>query len=401
MKKLLRNFFTSFVVDCFKIQDKVTSFVSYLLIKAKGSDFKSRTKNRTSIENFRTCLEKNIHKRIAIFVAYHEPDNLSQSNINYLKILKRNSFEIMYVHNGLLSKRVKEKLNKFGCYVICRDNIGTDFGAYKDVLALINYYKLSINLDWILLCNDSNFCIGGVNSEIFINKFEESLNNKKIDFISLCVNYELEVHHQSYFLCLSKVVFLDKRFANFWNTYKPISNRVHAINKGERKLTSEVLRFFKKKVIFNSYNLYENVYPYPEKYNIFSNNLPKNSFRLRKYLNSDCKDIYEIQLRIKTIVNFLEDFNPTHTFGLLNVVFLESPFFKKSLVSTGAFSFIQIHEILRNEKLDIDKKLLLEVMEYLINSGTNSSYWHSLKLAAKKGIHPNGTYFDLNKRFLL
>ena len=114
-----------------------------------------------------------------------------------------------------------------------------------------------------------------------------------------------------------------------------------------------------------------------------------------------CKDIYEIHLRIKTIVNFLEDFNPTHTFGLLNVVFLESPFFKKSLVSTGAFSFIQIHEILRNEKLDIDKKLLLEVMEYLINSGTNNSYWHSLKLAAKKGIHPDGTYFDLNKRFLL
>ena len=35
-----------------------------------------------------------------------------------------------------------KELNDRGCYVICRKNIGQDFGAWKDCFALINYYKL-------------------------------------------------------------------------------------------------------------------------------------------------------------------------------------------------------------------------------------------------------------------
>ena len=236
---------------------------------------------------------------MAIFVAFHDPKKISESNLNYLKILKRSAFEIIYVHNGPLTNDAKISLENFGCHVICRENIGQDFGAWKDIISLINHSGLDKKLDWILLCNDSNFCLGGKNSELFINKFSEILNDKEIDFVSLNINYECSIHHQSYFLCLSKKVLKSYKFKKFWDQYMPISNRFHAIRNGEIKFSKDVLSFFRHKVIYTSHELYHEIILNRNEHNKISQNLPKNSHKLKSYVNLDQKQINQFDSKIE------------------------------------------------------------------------------------------------------
>ena len=143
-----------------------------------------------------------------------------------------------------------------------RENIGQDFGAWKDSFELIKFYKLNIDLDWLLFCNDSNFCLGGDNSDKFISKLSSKLEKiNEIDFISLNCNYERRLHYQSYFLCFSKVVFQNKKFQKFWKRYLPISHRFHAIENGEKKLSSKVLSSFRPSVIFTSHHYRTMIFP--------------------------------------------------------------------------------------------------------------------------------------------
>ena len=69
----------------FNFEKKIISYFSFAFQILKGSNFKTRTKNRSDINFLRQLLNSNPQKRLAVFVAYHEPDILSQSNLNYLK----------------------------------------------------------------------------------------------------------------------------------------------------------------------------------------------------------------------------------------------------------------------------------------------------------------------------
>ena len=305
----------------------------------------------------------------------------------------------MYVHNGLLKDNIKEKLKKIGCFVICRENVGQDIGAYKDSLCLLNHYKLNRNLEWLLICNDSSFCLGGINSEKFINSFEDCLNNQSYDFIAQNVNFVPILHYQSYFLCLSKKIFLDDRFINFWNNYRPISNRYHAVNNGEIKFTTKVLKHFKQKILFKSYDIYSKIVDDSEKTKYLLNNLPKTANKLRNYLSAEFEDESQMIYRVKNIISFLENFNPTNTFGILNILLQGCPFLKKNLVSSGAFSMVQIYDTLKNDDLGIDNKLIEEIMDNLTKNGTNKSYLYSKRIAAMKGIEVYRHLIDMDENF--
>tara|TARA_B100001093_G_C26858717_1_gene1028786 strand:- start:1053 stop:2210 length:1158 start_codon:yes stop_codon:yes gene_type:complete len=378
----------------FQYESFLRSYISFIFLNFKFSSYQERLKDRLNIKRLEESLEKNEKKRLAIFVAFHETKTISESNFNYLKILKRSFFEIIYVHNGPLTNDVRINLEEFGCHVICRENIGQDFGAWKDIILLINQYELNKKLDWILLCNDSNFCLGGNNTELFINKFSEILKNKEIDFVSLNNNYQDSIHHQSYFLCLSEAIFKSKKFKRFWNQYIPISNRSHAIRNGEIKFSKEVLSFFRQKVIYTSHELYQEIILNRNEYDQISSYLPKNSYKLKSYVNLDQKNLYKLNLRIEEVIDYLENFNQSHVFALLNILFLKNPFFKKNLVCSGTFSYGQIYRILNYEELEIDNKLKTEIMNCLLKKGTSYSFLGSLRLAAKNGIHPLGTKID-------
>ncbi len=367
----------------------------FLIIKLKGSTPNKRLRNRGNINFLKNRLAKNDSRRLAIFVGYHNSNEIPESNLNYLNILRKTNFEIIYVHNGNLDQKIKKLLADMGHYVICRDNVGQDMGAYKDVMILLENHKLTDKLDWILICNDSNFCIGGNNAETFTNRFSNILEqdvNEKPDFISLNCNYDQDLHHQSYFLCFSSIVFKNKKFKNFWKNYIPLNHRYHAIEQGEKQLTKKVLSKYKAKIMFTSHELCAslNVNLKDQKYLV--DNLPKVLF----YLSLSFEDSEKIEYETKTIIDSLENYNPSHVFGLLNILFMNYPFLKKDVVRQGTFSFSQIFDVLHTKSLSINEGIRNEIMESLLKGGTSYSYRGSPKKAFQKGITPEGFTYDFH-----
>ena len=200
-------------------------------------------------------------------------------------------------------------------------------GAYKKVMFLIENYKLADKIYWLLFCNDSNFCIGGNNAKKFANQFSNILETDfqdKPDFIPINCNYDLDLHHQSHFLCFSSVIFNSKKFKIFWKNYIHLNHRYWAIEKGEKKLTKKVLSKYKSKIKFTSYELFasRNINLKGPKYLL--DNLPKVLF----YLSLSFEDSEKIESETKTIIDSLENYNPSHTFGLLNILIMDYLFFK-------------------------------------------------------------------------
>ncbi len=373
-----------------KVEYSLTAWISFIFLKLKGTNYKKRLKDIKDINILRSKLDLNNQKRLAIFVAYHSSHKIPQSNINHLIILKESLFEIIYVHNGYLEEKVKNDLKKKGCYVICRENIGQDFGAWKDTISLLEEYKITGNLEWLLLCNDSNFCVGGNNAISFKEKFKKflSIKNSEFDFICLNCNYEGKKHYQSYFLCLSKVIIRNKKFKNFWKTYIPMNNRYYAINNGEKKFSQLILHNFKPKIIFSSDQLClrmkENFIP---NFNYISHLLPQNLFFLEAcFIFDKSKETQKIDLVITKLINSLRKYNPSHVFGLLNIIFLESPFLKKDIVRMGVFEINQIDKLLNSNQLKITKKLKNEIIKFLINEGNQYKYLKFRRAAVRKGI---------------
>ena len=383
----------------FVLEYKIVAYSSFIFSKLKGSNYKNRTKTRDDISFIRERLSKNSKKRLAIFVAFHHRNLIPESNLNYLNILQRSFFEVIYLHNGILSPKVINDLTNRGCYVICRENEGQDFGAWKDSFELIKFYKLNKDLDWLLFCNDSNFCLGGENAEKFISKLSSKLEKiNEIDFISLNCNYQDRLHYQSYFLCFSKVVFESKEFHRFWKRYLPISHRYHAIENGEKKLSTNVLNHFRPSIIFTSHKLAEKISLNLNNDNFtILGNLPRELFYLEDLLNITKKNkrkIFNAKISIKRIISSLESYNQSHVFALLNIIFLDSPFLKKDIVRQGLFSYCQIYDILKFNELKIKKSLQEEIINALLIAGTSYSYIEDERIRYRKAILTDGTHYN-------
>ena len=302
-----------------------------------------------------------------------------------LSILKESLFEIVYVHNGYLEEKVKNDLKKKGCYVICRENIGQDFGAWKDTFAFLEKNKIIKFLDWVLICNDSNFCLNGTNQK-FITTFERCLSNPKdIDFIALNCNLERQLHYQSYFICFGKEILLSNSFKKFWENYLPLNHRYHANKKGEMKLTQKVLVHYRPEVILNNYNIYWKIFSQINKKDIHEliSFFPKNYSSLEK-----CFDNSNLRNGLKKLIGLLESYNPSHVFALLNVKYLDSPFLKKDIVRNGLYSLSQVYDLLIALNLENDPKLLKEIMDLYSKKGTIYSYIPERRKRYRMGI-PN------------
>ena len=392
---LKKSFHLSFLVY-YRLEYIIIAYLSFFILKFKGTNLINRTKNRLDISHLKKKLENNHTKRLAIFVAFHSQTKIPESNLNYINILNKCSFTTVYIINGKLSNEVLEKLNILGCYVICRENVGQDFGAWKDGIALLKKYKIIDDLKWLLLCNDSNFCLGGSNSNHFIEKFSEELNsNEAADFISLNCNYESRLHYQSYFLCLSNSIFHKKSFSNFWEKYIPLNHRFHAIKSGEKKFTTKILNKFRPKIMYTSHELSENIISNIENdYHLLLKNLPKSLFFLEAVFDNNSENKKDIQLGIIKIINSLESYNPSHVFGLLNIIYLKSPFLKKDVMRQGVFSYSQIYEILKLEKLNIDEKIRNQIMDLFLRGGTTYSFMESRRTAFRKGIPVFGGIYE-------
>ena len=129
-------------------------------------------------------------------------------------------------------------------------------------------------------------------------------------------------------------------------------------------------------------------------YHFLIKNLPKSLFFLETAFENHTKNKEDIKLGILKIINSLESYNPSHVFGLLNIIYLQAPFLKKDVMRQGVFSYSQIYEILKIDKLNIEDNLMNEIMEFFIRGGTTYSYMESKRSAYRRGIPVFGKIYE-------
>ena len=331
--------------------------------------------------------------RQAIFVAYHPGRKVPLSTINYLQSLINCGFEITYIHNGPLDSELRASAEKYCVQIICRENIGQDFGAWKD--SLIDGFKNNRyhQVNWLLLCNDSNFFLK-TNAKYFENEFSNALGEEDIDLITLNKNLEIAPHYQSYFICYHKRLFLNANFIQFWHQYRPLSNRHHAIAKGEMRLTSCITNSARSKILYNWPDLYIELSHTALKRSEFYSLLPKGCMYLAKdALDTDTAEAIVNKLELHRAFMILELHNPSHAFALLFSRHCKSPFLKKDIVKHGCYSIAQITDLLISLNIEKDSEEWNEILNYYILAGNNSSYLSNAKEAYKQGVPLRGQQF--------
>ena len=138
---------------------------------------------------------------------------------------------ILVVNDNLLAENWISKLKVDGRTVILRPNIGSDFGAYKLVLELLEPQKNSI--ENLVLANDSM-----VYSPKSRDTVAKVVNVTSLDVCtSLFLNMQSVIHAPSMLLKFGKGALGSDAFWQFWHDYYPYSSKRKVIKQGEHALT--------------------------------------------------------------------------------------------------------------------------------------------------------------------
>jgi hypothetical protein len=190
-------------------------------------------------------------KKFIIFVIYSRL-GLSPFVKNFIGAVGNSPFNLVVVSNAPLDAGSKSYLLDNACLVIERVNLGRDFGAYKDGLAILQQQFPEI--ERLLLINDSLFFF-----ERGLDGMLAALDGPQ-QFIGLTEVFEYHYHVQSFMLSFGSQVIRHPRFTRFWKRYRPISTRRWSIHKGEVGLTRTLAKAgFTPHVLFHGAQLLEHL----------------------------------------------------------------------------------------------------------------------------------------------
>jgi hypothetical protein len=172
--------------------------------------------------------------KICIFVLFQR-DEVPKHVLVQLDWINKLGYSIHIVSNTTIKQQSVETLKQYSFKITERPNIGYDFGAYqygvKDFLS--NYVDKATRL---MLMNDSIFFPLLDPRELY-----EKVDQRDNDFWGWTENWQIHYHVASYGIVFKRSAFVSEAFYNFWAQYKPYSNRRHAINNGEVKLTEKLV----------------------------------------------------------------------------------------------------------------------------------------------------------------
>lgn len=174
--------------------------------------------------------------RIAI-VALFPRKYLLVSVMRLIDQLIKNGYQVLVVVNEgsqSYSEWIGE-LERRNISILSRPNIGRDFGAYQTGIRYVQSLPSYPTLERIVLANDS--CYYFPKSTKFLDGLLKNLD----PWFAMFVNFQFHLHAQSFFLSFDRSVFLSESFTNFWSAYYPTSFRHNVINKGEVRLSKNLM----------------------------------------------------------------------------------------------------------------------------------------------------------------
>ena len=152
--------------------------------------------------------------RVAIFAFYNKQAKVLDYVLSYLKYLKEVCSKIVFVADCELSDTELKKLEPYVCHVIAMRHGEYDFGSYKRGLNYAKDNGLLDDLDELVICNDSCYCLYP------LTKSFEIMKPKGLDFWGMTGSYETKLHVQSFFLVFNQKVVLDPHFIEYFNQVK-------------------------------------------------------------------------------------------------------------------------------------------------------------------------------------
>lgn len=245
-------------------------------------------------------------KRLALFSFYNKSGLAGSFVYYYLKRLSEIS-DVAVIVNGIIKPQSKSLLESKGYRVFCRENIGFDFGAWKEFLLSEDLASCG-QYDELILCNCS--CYGPVYpfQQIF-----NDMNRRECDFWGLYRHpglkdrkHSIPPHIQSYFLVIRDRLFHDECFREYFSAL-PYAETWDDAVKEETSFT----RHFEEKGFSSSSYLGSVFSEYIENPTIF---MPaellarKFPFIKKKCFTTDYSYINKISssLQIKRLLSFLE-----------------------------------------------------------------------------------------------
>lgn len=173
------------------------------------------------------------YKTIILFAFWDLQKDLKKYVFSYLRGLQNINGEIIFISNSKLSDSSKLALKTLNITLYERENIGYDFGAWKDYIT--NNKKKISAFDRIILCNNS--CYGPFTDLVQIMK---EMSPKSLDFWGITKHLktdDISEHLQSYFLVLESDLIHSSCFYSFWDALPYFKNWEDAVKFGEINFT--------------------------------------------------------------------------------------------------------------------------------------------------------------------
>jgi len=262
-----------------------------------------------------------LKNRLCIFISFQK-NGIQRSTWKYLKHLKEElGYGIVLVSNCVLQKKDIPLLQDLCVEVIERDNIGYDFGGYKD--GIIRYMDRLDSLETLLIANDS--VIGPVYN---MREMHDKMQAEDCDFWGvsdyseiprkqLKIDAKYFPHVCSYFICFKKNIIQKDIFKDYWEKLPYPNDRKIAL-RNEKKLGQYFLNNrFRYSVFIKKENIINFVFE----------NKKQIDFDLF-FSNKDMK-FHKMQ----NPYFYISNFHTNETCPLLTLVYFNMPLMKRNLLT--------------------------------------------------------------------
>lgn len=274
-------------------------------------------------------------KVLCAFV-YHEPDGgISQSVKNITRSLQRHGVDVVILSNTKLSAIQKNYFEEVCSRIVIRGNVGFDFGAYKD---FFNYVLPEYDrCERVLVLNDSVFYSSAGIDELVLTLLGDHL------VIAPFENWGEDHHLQSFCLSISIEVARSKKVCEFWEGYKPIGNRLYAIEFGEKKLTQAILAATGDvEILYSVSDLAMQLNAQLETSDCNFLQLFDPETVPEPWRGFVCASVVNGIQPEKKLMSVISGTSPIHAGAFYFPFLLGCPMFKKDLVYRGRFSFYDV-----------------------------------------------------------
>jgi len=184
--------------------------------------------------------------KIVLYVHFNPCGEVSAHVMYQIQSIRKSFDRFIFISNSRLLEYDKRVISSLCDQVIERENIGFDFGAWKDAIRIIGLDAVS-SFDQLVLMNDT--CFGPVSDfENFISSsrmiefdFWGISEHRAVDHLFRKSDGGAPAHLQSYFLLFNKIVVKSDSFIGFWQSVEYCDNVNDVIWKYETRLTQKLL----------------------------------------------------------------------------------------------------------------------------------------------------------------